>query len=142
MSEKMTFLPRTQFLTLEEIARLGRCFSELGVTRLRVTGGEPLIRPNVVWLFEKLGALEGVRDLTLTTNGTQLARYAAALKDAGVTRVNISLDTLPPERIQAHHPGWADRQDTGRPQRRPRRRLPADQAEQRDNEKPKSRRGH
>jgi len=99
MSEKMTFLPRHQVLTLEEIARLGRCFSELGVTKLRLTGGEPLVRPNVLWLFEQLGTLAGIRDLTLTTNGTQLSRYAGALRDAGVTRVNISLDTLRPERF-------------------------------------------
>ena len=101
MSEQMRFLPRAQLLTLEEMARIGRLFSELGVTKLRVTGGEPLVRPNVTWLFEQLGALPGVRDLTLTTNATQLARYASALKDAGVTRINISLDTLRPERFRA-----------------------------------------
>lgn len=100
MSEKMTFLPRQQLLTLEEIARLGRCFSELGVTKLRITGGEPLVRPNVTWLFEQLGSLAGIRDLTLTTNGTHLATYARALKDAGVTRVNISLDTLRADRFR------------------------------------------
>jgi cyclic pyranopterin phosphate synthase len=100
MSEKMTFLPRSQLLTLEEMARLARCFGELGVTKLRVTGGEPLVRPNVVWLFERLGELAGIRDLTLTTNGTQLGRYARALKDAGVTRINISLDTLDPDRFR------------------------------------------
>lgn len=99
MSEQMTFLPRSQLLTLEEMARLGRCFSELGVTKLRVTGGEPLVRPNIVWLFERLGELPGVRDLTLTTNATQLGRYAQSLKDAGVTRINVSLDTLRPERF-------------------------------------------
>jgi cyclic pyranopterin phosphate synthase len=88
-------------LTLEEIARLGHCFSELGVTKLRVTGGEPLVRRNVLWLFEQLGALPGIRDLTLTTNGTQLPKYAQALKDAGVTRINISLDSLKPERFRA-----------------------------------------
>jgi len=101
MSEDMQFLPREQLLTLEEIARLGRCFSELGVTKLRITGGEPLVRRNVIWLFEQLGALPGIQDLTLTTNGTQLARYARALKDAGVTRINISLDSLKPERFRA-----------------------------------------
>ena len=101
MSEDMQFLPREQLLTLEETARLGRCFSELGVTKLRITGGEPLVRRNVVWLFEQLGALPGIRDLTLTTNGSQLARYATALKDAGVTRINISLDSLKPERFRA-----------------------------------------
>jgi GTP 3',8-cyclase len=100
MSEKMTFLPRQQLLTLEEIARLGRCFSELGVTKLRVTGGEPLVRHNVIWLFERLGELSGVRDLTITTNGTQLGRYVRALKNAGVSRVNISLDTLKADRFK------------------------------------------
>lgn len=100
MAEDMSFLLRQKLLTLEEIARLGRCFSELGVTKLRVTGGEPLVRPNIIWLFEKLGMLERITDLTLTTNGTQLDRYATALKDAGVTRVNISLDTLRPDRFR------------------------------------------
>ena len=101
MAEDMTFLPREQLLTLEETARLGRCFSELGVHKIRITGGEPLVRRNVVWLFEQLGALPGIRDLTLTTNGTQLTRYAQALKDAGVTRINISLDSVKPERFRA-----------------------------------------
>ncbi len=99
MSEDIQFLPRSQILTLEEIARLGRCFSELGVTKLRVTGGEPLVRRNVLWLFEQLGSLPGIRDLTLTTNGTQLARYARDLAAAGVTRINVSLDTLRPARF-------------------------------------------
>jgi cyclic pyranopterin phosphate synthase len=99
MSDDMTFMPRDQLLTLQEIARLGRCFSELGVTKLRVTGGEPLVRPNIISLFEQLGALPRIHDLTLTTNGTQLHRYAHALKDAGVTRINISLDTLRPDRF-------------------------------------------
>ena len=101
MVEEMTFLPRAQVLTLEEIARLGRCFSELGVTRLRITGGEPLVRRNVLWLFEQLGALPGIRDLTLTTNGTQLPKYAEALKAAGVKCINISLDSLKPDRFRA-----------------------------------------
>ena len=101
MGEHTRFLPRNQVLTLEELARLGRCFSELGVHRVRVTGGEPLVRRNVLWLFEHLGALPAITDLTLTTNGTQLARYAGALKAAGVTRVNISLDSLDPARFRA-----------------------------------------
>jgi len=101
MAEDMSFLPRNQLLTLEETVRLGRCFAELGVTKLRITGGEPLVRRNVLWLFEQLGALPGVKDLTLTTNGTQLPRYAQGLKAAGVTRVNISLDSLRPERFRA-----------------------------------------
>jgi GTP 3',8-cyclase len=101
MSEDIQFLPRSQILTLEEIARLGRCFSDLGVTKLRLTGGEPLVRRNVLWLFGQLGALPRIRDLTLTTNGTQLARYARDLAAAGVTRVNVSLDTLNPDRFRA-----------------------------------------
>ncbi len=100
MDGEMQFTPRSQLLTLEELARLGRCFSELGVDRLRITGGEPLVRRNVLWLFEQLGALPGIRDLTLTTNGTQLDRHAAALRAAGVTRVNVSLDSLRPERFR------------------------------------------
>ena len=101
MAEDMSFLPRNQLLTLEETVRLGRCFAELGVTKLRITGGEPLVRRNVLWLFEQLGALPGIKDLTLTTNGTQLPRFAQGLKAAGVTRVNISLDSLRPERFRA-----------------------------------------
>ncbi len=101
MAEDMRFLPRSQVLTLEEIARLGKCFSELGVTKLRITGGEPLVRRNILWLFKRLGELPGVRDLTITTNGTQLTRYAPDLKSAGVTRVNVSLDSLRPERFRA-----------------------------------------
>jgi cyclic pyranopterin phosphate synthase len=101
MAEDMEFLPRSQLLTLEELARLGRCFSELGVVKLRITGGEPLVRRNVIWLFRELGGLPSIRDLTLTTNGTQLARFASDLKEAGVTRVNISLDSLRPDRFRA-----------------------------------------
>ena len=100
MSENMTFVPRQQLLTLEELARLGKTFVDLGVNKIRITGGEPLVRRNILHLFEALGQLEGLHDLTLTTNGTQLARYAQDLKQAGVTRINISLDTLKPERFQ------------------------------------------
>lgn len=101
MQADTRFLPRHQLLTLEEMARLARCFVELGVTRIRVTGGEPLMRRNALWLFERLGEVPGLRELTLTTNGTQLPRFATALKAAGVTRVNISLDSLRPERFKA-----------------------------------------
>jgi len=100
MAEDMTFLPRNQILTLEEFARLGRIFAELGVAKVRVTGGEPLSRCNVIALFEALGKTNGLRDLTLTTNGTRLARFAAPLKRAGVTRINISLDSLDPGRFR------------------------------------------
>ncbi|MCF7979982.1 MAG: GTP 3',8-cyclase MoaA [Chromatiaceae bacterium] len=101
MAEDMRFLPRAQVLTLEEIARLGRCFTELGVTKLRITGGEPLVRRDVLSLFQGLGQLPGLNDLTLTTNGTQLPRFARPLREAGVTRINISLDSLQPERFRA-----------------------------------------
>jgi len=100
MSEDMKFLPRNQLLTLEEMARLGRCFSELGVTRIRITGGEPLVRRNAIWLFERLGEIPGIHDLALTTNGSQLRQHAQALKNAGVKRINISLDSLKPERFR------------------------------------------
>jgi len=94
MAEDMTFLPRTQILTLEEMARLGKAFVEMGVTKLRITGGEPLRRRNVMWLFRELGALPGLRELVLTTNGSRLGELAGELRDAGVARINISLDTL------------------------------------------------
>ncbi len=101
MAEDMTFVPREQLLTLEEMARVGRAFVQLGVHKIRLTGGEPLTRRNVMQLFNELGRLEGLRDFTVTTNGSQLPRYAAQLKQAGVTRINISLDTLRADRFRA-----------------------------------------
>lgn len=101
MSEDMTFVPREQLLTLEEISRIGRLFVEMGVDKIRITGGEPLTRKNILQVFESLGQLTGLKDLTITTHGTLLSSYAQALKDAGVTRVNISLDTLDTERFKA-----------------------------------------
>ena len=104
MSEHMTFLPKRDLLTLEELDRLCSAFVAKGVRKLRITGGEPLVRKNILWLFEALsrhlssGALD---ELTLTTNGSQLPKYARALKAAGVDRINISLDTLDPERFKA-----------------------------------------
>jgi len=100
MEEKMTFLPRDQLLTLEEMAFIGKAFTELGVSRIRVTGGEPLIRNNVVKLFEDLGKLPGLQQLVTTTNGSQLSKLAPGLKSAGVNRINISLDTLDPKRFK------------------------------------------
>jgi len=96
----MTFLPRARILTLEELATLGRAFAELGVRKIRITGGEPLVRRNVLWLFRELGQLDGLKELVLTTNGSQLDKMAAELKDAGVKRINISLDSLNPERFR------------------------------------------
>ncbi len=102
MSEQMHFLPRARVLTLEELATLGQAFVELGVRRIRITGGEPLVRRNILWLFQELGRLRerGLTELTLTTNGSQLERMAADLKAAGVARINISLDSLDPERFR------------------------------------------
>lgn len=100
MSEKMTFLPHSAVMSLEESLQIVETFVSLGVTKVRVTGGEPLVRRNVVWLLERIAALPGVRELVLTTNGSQLAKYAASLRAAGVRRLNISLDTLNPERFQ------------------------------------------
>jgi GTP 3',8-cyclase len=100
MAEQMTFLPRAQVLSLEEIALIGRAFVELGVHKIRLTGGEPLIRNNVLELARELGRLPGLRELALTTNGSRLDRYAAELRAAGVNRINISLDSLRPERFR------------------------------------------
>ena len=97
MSEDMTFLPKAELLTLEELDRLCGAFIGLGVRKLRITGGEPLVRRNVMWLFESLGRrLENgaLDELTLTTNGSQLRRFAQDLYRCGVRRVNVSLDTL------------------------------------------------
>jgi cyclic pyranopterin phosphate synthase len=99
MSENMTFVPRSQLLTLEEIGRLGRAFVRLGVSKIRITGGEPLTRSNIMNLFEELGELDDLKNLTLTTNGTQLPRFAHKLKAAGVNRINISLDSLRADRF-------------------------------------------
>ncbi|WP_461517755.1 GTP 3',8-cyclase MoaA [Porticoccus sp.] len=101
MAEDMTFLPRQQLLTLEEMAFLGRAFVSLGVKRIRLTGGEPLVRKNVMSLIGHLGSLSGLDELTLTTNGSQLRSTAPALAAAGVRRINISLDSLQPERFAA-----------------------------------------
>lgn len=97
MSEKMTFLPREQVLSLEEIYRIAQAFVKLGVKRLRLTGGEPLIRSNIMSLVENIGALPGLEELLITTNGSQLEALAQPLKKAGVTRINISVDSLQPD---------------------------------------------
>lgn len=101
MAEEMTFLPRQQILSLEEIAHVGRAFVSLGVEKIRLTGGEPLVRNNVLWLVEQLAHLPGLKELTLTTNGSQLAKMAGDLKAAGLKRINISLDSLDPHRFKA-----------------------------------------
>jgi cyclic pyranopterin phosphate synthase len=101
MAEEMQFLPRSAVLTLEELALIGRAFVELGVDKIRLTGGEPLVRNNVLELVRKLGALEGLRDLTLTTNGSRLTRFAGELRAAGMHRINISLDSLRADRFKS-----------------------------------------
>ncbi len=104
MSEDMTFLPKADLLTLEELDRLCGAFVGLGVRKLRLTGGEPLVRRNMMWLVRSLGRrLEtgALDELTLTTNGSQLPRFADELYDAGVRRLNVSLDTLDADKFTA-----------------------------------------
>lgn len=104
MSEHMTFLPKRDLLTLEELDRLCSAFVAKGVRKLRITGGEPLVRKNIMWLFRALSRhLESgqLDELTLTTNASQLPRYADELKACGVERINISLDTLDPDKFKA-----------------------------------------
>ncbi len=103
MSEHMTFLPKQDLLSLEELDRMCSAFVRHGVKKLRITGGEPLVRKNIMWLFRQLGRhLESgaLEELTLTTNGSQLAKYATELKAAGVERINVSIDTLEPEKFK------------------------------------------
>jgi len=101
MAEDMQFLPKRDLLTLEELDRLCGAFIGLGTTKIRLTGGEPLVRRDVLTLFRSLGARigDGLKELTVTTNGTQLTKHADALFAAGVRRVNVSLDTLDPVRF-------------------------------------------
>jgi cyclic pyranopterin phosphate synthase len=104
MSEDMNFLPKKDILSLEELDRLCSAFVDRGVRKLRITGGEPLVRRDIMSLFRRLsrhlvsGTLE---ELTLTTNGSQLARFAGELADCGVRRINVSVDTLDPQRFKA-----------------------------------------
>ena len=100
MSEDMTFLPRDEVLSLEECARLVKVFVKLGVSKVRITGGEPLVRKNALWLFEEIGHLQGLKELVLTTNGSQLQKQAIDLRKAGVKRINISLDSLDAARFK------------------------------------------
>ncbi|KTB65926.1 GTP 3',8-cyclase MoaA [Pseudomonas syringae] len=100
MAEEMTFLPRQQILSLEEILQVAERFVALGTRKIRLTGGEPLVRAGVVGLCERIAALPGLRELCMTTNGSQLDKLAAPLFNAGVTRLNISLDSLDPQRFR------------------------------------------
>jgi GTP 3',8-cyclase len=103
MSEDMHFLPKSDILSLEELNRLCGAFIKLGVRKIRLTGGEPLVRRNIMWLFRSLGEYlktGELDELTVTTNGSQLSKYAEELFDVGVRRVNVSLDTLDPDKFQ------------------------------------------
>jgi cyclic pyranopterin phosphate synthase len=100
MAEDMEFLPRKEILSLEEIERLARCFVDLGVDKIRLTGGEPLVRQGIVDLSKAIAGLEGLRELTMTTNGLMLDQYAHPLKAAGVSRLNISIDSLAESRFR------------------------------------------
>ncbi len=101
MAEDMTFAPRQHILTLEEMVAIAGAFTELGVTKIRLTGGEPLVRQGVLQLARKLGELPGLGELTMTTNGALLKEHAGELWDAGMRRLNISLDSLDPRRFKA-----------------------------------------
>jgi len=104
MSEHMTFLPKADVLSLEELDRLCSAFVAKGVTKLRLTGGEPLVRRGIMTLVSSLSrhlSTGALKELTLTTNASQLARYAAELKGYGVERINVSLDTLDPAKFRA-----------------------------------------
>ncbi|WP_447650789.1 GTP 3',8-cyclase MoaA [Pseudomonas abietaniphila] len=100
MAEDMTFLPRQQILSLEEIQQIAERFVELGTRKIRLTGGEPLVRAGIVGLCKNIAALPGLRELCMTTNGSQLEKLAAPLFDAGLKRLNISLDSLDPARFK------------------------------------------
>jgi cyclic pyranopterin phosphate synthase len=104
MSEEMQFLPKRDLLSLEELDRICAAFIRLGTSKIRITGGEPLVRRDVTTLFQRLGArigAGGLNELTVTTNGTQLAKHAETLYAAGVRRINVSLDTLDPAKFTA-----------------------------------------
>ena len=103
MSENMNFLPKSDLLTLEELERICSAFIKRGVNKIRLTGGEPLVRRNVMRLIKNLGKqvkIGNLKELTLTTNGSQLAKYADQLVDYGVKRINVSLDSLDPQKFQ------------------------------------------
>ena len=101
MAEDMTFLPRAQILSLEELERIARLFVAQGVRKIRLTGGEPLVRRGIVDLCERISAIDGLDELVMTTNGSQLDKLAQPLADAGVKRLNISLDSLQADKFKA-----------------------------------------
>jgi cyclic pyranopterin phosphate synthase len=100
MPEDMTFMPDASLMTFDEILHLARIFVALGVNKVRITGGEPLVRPGVPTLINQLAQLDGLKDISLTTNGIGLIKQAQALYDAGLRRINVSLDTLNEEKFE------------------------------------------
>jgi len=100
MAEDMTFLPKSKVLSIEEMAALCKAFVELGVEKIRLTGGEPLVRNGLVELAQQVSQLDGLRELVITTNGVLLDKFAEPLKKAGVSRVNISIDSLQEDRFK------------------------------------------
>ncbi len=100
MAEDMTFLPRSQILSLEQLYDVAEAFVALGVRKIRLTGGEPLVRNNLLALVQRLGRLDGLEQLHLTTNGSRLEQFAQPLREAGLTGINISIDSLKPERFR------------------------------------------
>jgi len=100
MAEDMTFAPRSEILTLEEIELIAQAFVSLGVSNIRLTGGEPLVRKGIVHLVERIARLPGLSQLNMTSNGSQLTHLSTSLKEAGLSRLNISLDSLKPNRFK------------------------------------------
>ncbi len=101
MAEDMTFLPKSKVLSLEEMVTVGKTFVDLGVEKIRLTGGEPLVRNGVLELAQQLGKLDGLRELVMTTNGVLLDKFAQPLRDTGLSRLNISIDSLREDRFKA-----------------------------------------
>jgi len=101
MDEDVTFLPRSQILSLEEVVKVAKTFIAMGTKRIRITGGEPLVRKNLLWALEQITKQPGLEELTMTTNGSQLYKMANDLLNVGVSRINISLDTLKADRFFA-----------------------------------------
>jgi len=94
MNEDIEFLPRDEMLSLEESARIVKIFASLGVTKVRITGGEPLVRKNIGWFFHEISSIPTIKEIVITTNGSQLSQHAEMLKKSHVKRINISLDSL------------------------------------------------
>lgn len=101
MAEEMEFLPKSSVLSLEEIQRLAECFVALGISKIRLTGGEPLVRKGIAELSASISAIDGLKELTMTTNAVLLDKFAKPLANAGIKRLNISIDSLKPDRFKA-----------------------------------------